>query len=186
MHTPGNKETRMNLRDRPAPGNWCGNRLLNTCTESTKWRQMCWYGECSCLRQWKQPFILDNLKVYKNTNFEEFRICSKSHRNWYWNILKKILNENKIESTSPAWTRSTSSLDQVIKWTEEKSTCLLRFCSMPGEDVWALRRNWKMARSSGRIQNVTLLQRIAGNRCRSNWIRVEICSQDLRHCRFFK
>ena len=50
---------------------------------------MCWYGECSCLRLWNQPFILDqnylaNLEVYKDTNFEENWSSSILKRFWMW------------------------------------------------------------------------------------------------------
>ena len=56
---------------------------------------------------------------------------------------------------------------------KSKSACLLRFSSMCGTDEWKQRSNNKIGRSSGRIQNVPLLQVIAGNRWRKNWTRVE-------------
>ena len=122
MQTPGNKETGMNLRARPAPGNWCGrwtqrrlsitrwspiintwrmfsnicrrsweSQQVNICNGSTEERQMCWYGDCSCLRQWKQPLILDNVEVYKNTNFEKIQNL--------FNITQKLtLEHSEIDS----------------------------------------------------------------------------------------
>ena len=50
---------------------------------------MCW--ECSCLRQWKQPFILDQItwRIWRSTRTRtsrKFRACSMSHRSWYWSI----------------------------------------------------------------------------------------------------
>ena len=86
-----------------------------------------------------------------------------------------------------------SVLDEIsiVPWSSapvdtSKSTCLLRLCTVFGEDVTSLRRNWKLGRSSGRILNVRLLWRVTGNRWRSNWIRVELFSQHLHHCRFFR
>ena len=58
-------------------------------------RPMYWYGECSCLRQWKQPFILDQMiwQTWKYTRARasrKFRVYSISHRNWHWRILKRF------------------------------------------------------------------------------------------------
>ena len=65
-------------------------------TQHFRWkrqRQMCWYGEC--LRQWKQPFILDRIiwRIWRSTRTRtsrKFGAYSISHRNWYWSILKKF------------------------------------------------------------------------------------------------
>ena len=48
---------------------------------------------------------------------------------------EEILNVNTIHSTSPSWTRSVLSHDQVVQWTG-KSTCLLRFRTLSGESEW--------------------------------------------------
>ena len=48
---------------------------------------------------------------------------------------------------------------RIVSWSSDpvdksKSSCLLRFLSMLGEDEWQQRCNYKMGRSSGRIHNV--------------------------------
>ena len=52
-------------------------------------------NEDSCLRQWKQPCILDQIiqRIWKYTRTRtsrKFKVCSRSHRNWYWNILRRF------------------------------------------------------------------------------------------------
>ena len=44
--------------------------------------------KCSCLRQWKQPFILDRI-VWRTWQSTRTR-TSRKVRNWYWNILKRL------------------------------------------------------------------------------------------------
>ena len=71
---------------------------LQQVTQYSRWmhqRQMCWCGECSCLRQWKQPFILDRsiwrtCRSTRTRTSRKFRAYSISHRSWYWSILKKF------------------------------------------------------------------------------------------------
>ena len=80
-----------------------------------------------------------------------------------------FLRNSECETASEfisAWTRSVKSNDQAIK-------CLLRFSSVCGTDEWKQRSNNKMEKSSGRIQDVSSLQRIIRTRWRSSWIRVE-------------
>ena len=119
---------------------------------------MCWYGECSFLRQWKQPFILDRISWRTGrftTNFEE---------------TLSLLN------TSPSWKRSVSdSMDKC------RSTCPLRLRTVPGKDERKQRCNYKMWRSSGRIQNVPFRELLEKQLNSSG-----IFSQDSRHCRFFR
>ena len=145
MHTPGNKETRMNLRARPAPGNWCGrwtqrrlsitlwspiintwrmfsnicrsweSQQVNICNGSTEERQMCWYGDCSCLRQWKQPLILDNVEVYKNTNFEKIQNL--------FNITQKLtLEHSEIDSSWEYDWKYISRMDEIyiLSWSNDQ------------------------------------------------------------------
>ena len=78
------------------------------------------------------PFFGANLEVYKNTNFEEIHSLFNITQNLILEHSEEILHVHTIESTSPSWTRSTLSHDQVDK---TKSTCILRFRSVSGEDV---------------------------------------------------
>ena len=62
--------------------------------EASKTNMLIWC-ESSCLRQWKQPFILDQIiwRVWKSTRTRtswKFRACSISQRNGYWSILKRF------------------------------------------------------------------------------------------------
>ena len=82
-------------------------------------------------------------------------------------------NMKSLESSSRSWTSSVLFHDQAIKWTNAKSTCLLRFSSMCGTDKWEQRSNNKTGRSNGRIQDVSFLQRTIKNCWRSNWVRVK-------------
>ena len=86
---------------------------------------------------------MDNGAFWRNSECEYDRQCIS------------FMDEIRIHS------RSSGPVDK------SKSTCLLRFGSMVGKC------NYKMGRSSGRIQNVAFLQRICGNRWRRNWIWVE-------------
>ena len=66
----------------------------------------------------------------------------------------------------------------IVSWSSDsvdksKSTCLLRLRTVSGEDVVSKICIYVMGRSSGRIQNARFFLRIAGNRWRSNWIRLE-------------
>ena len=69
---------------------------------------------------------------------------------------------------------------------KSKSTYLLGFCSMPREDVWALRRNWKMGRSSGRIFKRPLLVESYWESMEKHLNSSGISSHFVRHCRFFR
>ena len=66
------------------------------------------------------PNYLANLKVYKNTNFEEI----ESLFDITWKLMleysEEILIVKTLESSSPSWTRSGLSHDQAIKWTKAK------------------------------------------------------------------
>ena len=94
------------------------------------------------------PDYLHNLGVCKNTNFKETQSIFNITQELILGNSEDILNVNTIESTSPSWTRSTLSHDQVIQWTKAKvrvySDSLLCLVKM------------------------YLLQNIAGNRRRSN------------------
>ena len=138
--------------------------------EALKTNVLMW--RMSCLRQWKQPFILDRIiwRIWRSTRTRisrKFTAYSISHRNCYWSILKRLW----------MYIRFTALLhpgrDQyclMIKWSSgqrQKSTCRLRFRTMSGE-------GWMTAKMQlRRIQNVSFLHRIVGNPWRSNWIRLE-------------
>ena len=111
----------------------------------------------SCLRHWKQPFILDQLieRIWKYTrtrtsmNFKYFiQYHTETDIGTFWRD-----SECEHDWTLPH--------DQVIQWTRQKYVSIQTlYC------VWGRCR----IMSSGRIQNVRFLERIAGNRRRSNWI----------------
>ena len=102
------------------------------------------------------PNCLANLEVHKNTNFKENQSL--------FNTTQKQIVEHSVhtlESTSPSWTRSTLSHDQVIQWTEAKVRVYSD--SVPGQV-----EEFKMSASH---------KRIAGYRRRTNWLRVEYSSR---------
>ena len=66
------------------------------------------------------PNYLVNLEVYKNTNFEEIQSLFNITQKLIVEHSEEILNVHTIESTSPSWTRSELSHDQVIQWTKAK------------------------------------------------------------------
>ena len=86
-----------------------------------------WYGECSCPRRWKQPFILDRI-IWQTWRFTRTR---PSKRLSLFNITEKLirnLNVKPLESSSLAWTRSVLPHDEASAQVDKsKSTCLLRF-----------------------------------------------------------
>ena len=67
---------------------------------------MCWYGDCACLRQWKQLFILDRI-IWRTWRFartrtsRKFRVYSIPHGNWYWNILKRFWRWKRLKVHLP-------------------------------------------------------------------------------------
>ena len=132
----------------------------------------------SCLRQWKPPFILTRIiwRTWRSTRirtFSEIQSLFNITQKFIWEHSEEILNVNTVDS---ALLHGEDRYCLTIKWfsgQRQKSTCLLGFRSVPGKDVCKQRFIWKMGRSNGGIQNVTFFQRIAGNRWRSNWVRVE-------------
>ena len=60
------------------------------------------------------PNYMANLEVYKNTNFEEIQSFLNITQKLILLYSDEILNVNTIHSTSPSWTRSVLSHDQVI------------------------------------------------------------------------
>ena len=132
--------------------------------------KLCSYGECSCLRQWKQPFILDRItwrtwRPTRTRTSRKFRAHSILHRNWYWSILKKFW----------MWIGLTVHLCLTIKWSSGQAKvrgysdsvqCLGRMTdSKDAITTW-----------EGQVEEFklsSLLQRITGNRWRSNLIWVE-------------
>ena len=100
-------------------------------------------------------------------------MCSISLRKLKKEHSDEILYVKPLESSCPAWMRSVLPHDQAIKWKMQKYVFTqIQFYVW---DRWmkANRSNNKMGRTSGRIQDVSSLQRIVWNRWRSNWIRVE-------------
>ena len=140
-----------------------------------------------------------NDKCVDMANVQVF-VYESSHSSWTELFFKlEVLQENECWGNSELiqchteidigafWRNSECEYDwqcislmveiRILSWpsdpVDSKTTCLLRFITMLRKDEWRERCNYKMGRSSGRIQNVSFLQRIAGNRWRSNWIRVE-------------
>ena len=81
------------------------------------------------------PNYNEKWEEYKNTYFEEIQILFGHTQRLISEHSEEIFNVKPVESAAPSCTRSTLSHDQVIKWTKNNSRCLLRLCSMPGEDV---------------------------------------------------
>ena len=122
------------------------------------------------------PHYVENLEVYKNTNFEELQNL--------FDITPKLMNVTTIDWTSPSWTRSTLTQDQVITWTKAKvrvySDSVL--CLGKMSDHSEANRRWK---SSKKINSPSLARNykeLMENRFSSS----EIFSQDLRHRIFSK
>ena len=82
------------------------------------------------------PNYSENLKVFKNTNFEEIQSVFGITQRLISEHSEEIFNVKPIESAASSWTSWSS--DQVDK---SKNTCFFRFCSMLGEDVRAQRCN---------------------------------------------
>ena len=147
---------------------------------------MCWYGECSCVRQWKQPFILDQIiwRTWKSTRTRtstKFRVYSISHRiGASWTDSECAYDREHI-----SWTRSTLSRDQVIQWTKAK----VRVCA---DSVLCLVKMFDnrdaIVRWEGQVEefkmsaSYTELLGIDENQLNSSGT----FSRDFRHCRFFR
>ena len=139
------------------------------------WRRMYWYGECSCFRQWVQPSILDNFS-WQNWKCTRTRTSRKFQGLFITQKLilehsEKILNVNTIEGASRSCTTSTLSHDQLLQ-DKSKSTWELRLRTVSVEDVGSINAITWFGRSSGRIQNVRFLKRIAGNWSRGFSVKV--------------
>ena len=80
------------------------------------------------------PNYLANLEISKNTNFEEIQNLFNITQKLILEHSEEILNVPTMHSTSPSWTRSVLSHDHLILWTKGKSTRLLRFRSVSGEN----------------------------------------------------
>ena len=79
------------------------------------------------------PNYLANLEIYKHTNFEEIQSLFKITQKLILEHSEEILNVHTIHSSSPSWTRSVLSHDQVIPVDKSTSTCLLGFRAMRGK-----------------------------------------------------
>ena len=115
----------------------------------------------------------ENLELHKNTNFEELKNVFDITQRLLLDHEAEILNVSPTDSTAPLWTRSTLMHDQVIKWTQPKSTRQLRFRPMHVKDARAFRSEQKMEWSTWRISTVHFLQRIIWNWWTTDWVRVE-------------
>ena len=62
----------------------------------------------------------DNLFTYRNTDIEELQNLFDITQKLILNYQAEILDVTTIDWTSPSWTRSTLSHDQVITWTKAK------------------------------------------------------------------
>ena len=66
------------------------------------------------------PNYTENLEENDDTNFEEIQNLFDITQKLVSEHSEGILNVKTTESTSPSWTRSTMSHDQVIQWTKHK------------------------------------------------------------------
>ena len=122
---------------------------------------MCWYGECSCPRRWKQPFILGRITGQPG-GLQEHELRGD------WQFVQYHLEVDigtfwRNCECETAW-KVISLMDEIgiVSWSsnqvgKSKSACPLRFRSMCGTDEWKQRSNSKMERSSGRTQDVSFL-----------------------------
>ena len=94
------------------------------------------------------PSYIENLEVYRNTNFEELKNLFDFTQRLIFDHQAEILNVSTIDWKVSSWTTSTLTHDQ----DESKSTCLLRFCLMLGEDARSFRSKPKMDCSTRRIR----------------------------------
>ena len=133
-----------------------------------------------------EPKHLANLEVYKNTNFQENQSLFSITQKLIMEHSEEILNVHTIHRSSPSWTRSVLSHDQVIQWTKAKSTCRLCFCTVLEQNEWQQRCNYKMVMSSGRIQNVSFFTKNCWESMEKQLNSSGIFSQDFCHCRFFR
>ena len=67
------------------------------------------------------PNCIENLEVYRNTNFEKIQNLFGITQKLVWDHHDEILNVTTIEWTAPPLVRCTFSHDQVIKWTKAKA-----------------------------------------------------------------
>ena len=160
--------------------NWETMRIPHN-LQMNQYRPLYWCGDCLCHRQWKRqwkwPCMLNQFTmiIWKDTrkqlggNSEFIRFHSEVDIGALWGDLQRETNWKCSSLMEDIYIVSWSS-HQVDK---SKSTCLLRFCYQPGEDVWAQRSKPKMGRSSGRFSIDRFLRRITGKRWRTDWVRVE-------------
>ena len=114
-----------------------------------------WSGGCACRNRsmnaaiYMGPDFLRIWKNYNNTNFDELQNFFDITKNLILYKQSEILNMSIIECTSPSWTRSTLSQNQVIQWTNAKvrvysdSVLLLVKMSFHNEAItrWSSGRN---------------------------------------------
>ena len=79
------------------------------------------------------PNYLANLDVNKSTNFEEIQSLFIIIQKLILEHSEEILNVNTTDSAAPSWPRLVLSHDKSDPMDKSKSTCLLRFRTMPGE-----------------------------------------------------
>ena len=131
------------------------------------------------------PNYTENLKVYKNTNFEEIQNLFGITQKLFLEHSDEILNVKFIESIVLSWMRFILFHDQVIKWTKAivrvYSDSVL--CSVKLSDYSEANRRWE-----GQVADFRLsasdgeLLGIDGEPTEFEWI----ISLDLLHCRFFR
>ena len=66
------------------------------------------------------PTYVENLEVFRITNFEELQNFSNITQKSTLNHQAEILNVTPIDWTAPSWARSALSHDQVITWTKAR------------------------------------------------------------------
>ena len=126
---------------------------------------------------------LQHLEVYKNTNFEEIQSLFNITQKLTKEHSEEILNVRTIERTSPSWTRSVLSHDQLIQWTKAK-VCVYSDSALCLGKMWAQKDaiekvKWKNSKCP----------LLMGNCWKSMDKQLNpsgIFSLDLLHCRFFR
>ena len=67
-----------------------------------------------------RPNYVENLEVYRNTNFEELQDLFVIAQKLILDHQAEILNVTPVDWTAPSWTRSTLYHDPVITWTKAR------------------------------------------------------------------
>ena len=114
------------------------------------------------------PNYVEILELYRNTDFEQLQNLFDITQKLTLDHQAKILNLTKIVGTSPSWTRSTLSHDQVITWTKAKvrvhSDSVLCL-----EKMSEANRRWENQEQNQQSNSYRELQGIAGEPIEFEW-----------------